>query len=206
MDHFSTMSSTRLCNWKEKSSTAHQNDRQPTATSNIQGAWRAYSDLLNIPYNSSYSIQEDLKIQPCTRRFWCILQGRPTSHNFHSDQCNSHQLPSSCQMSLHESTLWRTISHLQSQGTLRGCCLCLEQQLDRDWRKEAHPLYVVSLSISKVWTRRQRNTLTECKCNSRNASYKTISNLCSGSPAIPFLAHSERSSWLTEALRREGSW
>lgn len=117
---------------KNQAQPTNQNDHQPTSTSNIHGAWKACGDVLNIPCNSSYSIQEELEIQPCTRCSWCILQGQPTSHNFHSDQCNSHQLPGSCQMSLHESTSWQTISHLQSQGTLRGGCLCPEQQLDRD--------------------------------------------------------------------------
>ncbi|KAJ6889968.1 hypothetical protein NC651_023672 [Populus alba x Populus x berolinensis] len=51
--------------------------------------------------------QNTIVTQPCTRCFGCVLQGQPTSNNFHSDQCNSHQLPRSGQMSLHESTSCR---------------------------------------------------------------------------------------------------
>ena len=116
------------------------------------------SKFFNTPYNSSYSSQEALETQSYTPCSSCILQGQPISHSYHSDQCSFQQLsPRSCQTSLHESTLLLTISHLQSQGNPHGDCLCLEWQLGGDWKKEGRPLFLVSLSISKVGMEDNRN-------------------------------------------------
>jgi hypothetical protein len=93
---------------------------------------KALSEISNTPYNSSYSSQEAPETQPYTPGSWCILQGLPISHSYRSHLCSSHQLPSSCQTSLHESTLLLTISHLQSQGNLHGDCPYLESHLGGD--------------------------------------------------------------------------
>lgn len=112
--------------------------------------WMLKMKTLNTLYNSSYSIQEALEIQPCILCSWYIHQGQPIYHSSHSNLHRSHRLTSPCQMSLRESILLLTISHLQLLGNLHGDSVCPEQQLGEDWRKEGHPLVVLWLSNKMV--------------------------------------------------------
>lgn len=152
--------------------------------------WSRKITTLNTLCNSFYSTQEAPEIQPCIPGSCCILQGQPISRSSRSGLYIFRQQTSPCQMSPHESTLLLTISHPQSLDTLRGDWLCLGLPLGGDWRKEGHPLVVVWLYNYMV--RKNKKESSPSKFN--------------GLPAIPFFAHSERSSSVVEALWWWDSW
>lgn len=84
---------------------------------------------INKPYNSFYRHQEGHYFRPYTQGSWCILQERPSVHNYRSHQCSYPRGQWSYQNCQHVSTWLLTISHRESQGNQHGDCLGLEQHL-----------------------------------------------------------------------------
>jgi len=170
MDHFQQC--LQDCNWKEKSSTAPYKDHQPTIrkpTRSVEGISLTY---LTTPPTISRKVRWPNHVLGV---FGAFYKGCPPLTTF--------ILISAIPTSFHALVKWVYMNPLCGRPFLtfnhRAPCVKAAYVRNSSWMQTEEKKCIPSTWFHWAfpWCRLEdikKNTLTECKCNSRNTIYKTI--------------------------------